>query len=108
MRRHRVLFSIREMMATVALISAPLAACAAPASWFTGLAMLLLGMAIPPAFWIGWRFGTGYARAFCVGAFSPAMVVSVAVTWRFTQYMDGGDLMNYRYLSENLAATLRI
>ncbi|HVX13165.1 MAG TPA: hypothetical protein VHC22_18415 [Pirellulales bacterium] len=39
--------------------------------------MMLLATTYPPVFWIGSKSGGRYARAFCLGAFGPAMTAAV-------------------------------
>ena len=73
----RATFSVRMMLAAVTAVALPLAALTAKPSYLSGLGMMLLATAFPPLFWIGSWFGGRYTRAFCIGAFAPAMVAAV-------------------------------
>jgi hypothetical protein len=73
----RPTFSFRMLLAAVAVFAMPLATLTAKPSPISGLAMMLLATAFPAIFVIGSRSGGRYLRAFCLGAFAPAMVAAV-------------------------------
>ncbi|HVC93952.1 MAG TPA: hypothetical protein VND64_09685 [Pirellulales bacterium] len=70
-------FSLRMMFAAMTMIAAALGALVPAPSWYSGLAMMLLGTAFPAIFWIGARQGGSYARSFCLGAFAPVATAAV-------------------------------
>lgn len=73
----RPTFSLRMMLAAVTAVALPLAALTAKPTFLSGLAMMLLATAFPPLCWIGSWFGGRYTRAFCIGAFAPAVVAAI-------------------------------
>ncbi|HEV3342702.1 MAG TPA: hypothetical protein VG125_20185 [Pirellulales bacterium] len=73
----RPTFSLKMMLAAVTAVALPFAALTAKPSYLSGLAMMLLATAFPPIFWIGYGLGGRYTRAFCIGAFAPAMVAAL-------------------------------
>lgn len=73
----RPTFSVKMLLGAVAAIAMPLATLTARPSFYSGLAMMLLATAFPAIFWIGSKAGGQYMRAFCLGAFAPAMVAVV-------------------------------
>jgi hypothetical protein len=73
----RPTYSLQILLGTIAVFAVAAGAFAAPESVIAGMLVLVIGTCLPALLAVIWRSGTGYRRAFAIGAMAPSLLCSI-------------------------------
>jgi hypothetical protein len=106
-RRRRVHFSLRGLLVATAAIAVVLAVLnAPPGTWYAGLSLIFLAIAIPSGLVIHLPHVSGYSKTFVMGALVPAFAclstLANVLPWEIQQSRYTADLYTIAELQECL------
>ena len=106
-------FSLRLLLAAVAVVSATGAVLIAEPTWQAGLALLFLSMLYPAVFLAGVLTADRTRRAICIGALIPALVsltlvVAHVSAFLFKFQINSTEIEHLRSLLEEVARRYRL
>lgn len=98
-------FTLRSMLAVIALVAAAMAVQVAPPNRLTSAILVLAVLGLPALLTIGVVYGTSAMRSLCIAALFPAgmmFLISIPICWQLIERsrFSGGDI-------ERLAVALK-